>query len=122
MDEAEASDPHEEIVRIEARIEQLEARIESCRKFVLLGRVAVALGGGLLAALILGAIRFDPLAMTASIAAVLCGIVLGGSNSSTAKQAAADLAAAEMQRDALISAMRLRVVSNLDAEAPSTCH
>jgi hypothetical protein len=76
------------------------------------------LGATLLFVLMLGAIRFDPLAMTASIAAVLCGIVLGGSNSSTAKQAAAELAAAEAQRDALISAMRLRVVGDLDADAP----
>jgi hypothetical protein len=48
--------------------------------------------------------------MTASIAAVLCGIVLGGSNSSTAKQAAAELASAEAQRDALIAALQLRTI------------
>jgi hypothetical protein len=69
------------------------------------------LGAALLLVLTLGVIRFNPLTMTASIAAVLCGIVLGGSNSSTAKQAAAELAAAETQRDALIGAMRLRVVN-----------
>jgi hypothetical protein len=87
MDEAEEREPHDEIVRLETRIEQLEARIESCRKFIVIARVAAGLGLALLVALMFGAIRFDPLAMTASIAAVLCGIVLGGSNSSTEKEA-----------------------------------
>jgi hypothetical protein len=110
MQEAEAIDPHDQIVRLEARIEQLEAKIESCRKFILIARVAVGMGGALLLALMLGAIRFDPLAMTAAIAAILCGIVLGGSNSSTAKEAAAERAAAESQRAALIGALQLRLV------------
>jgi hypothetical protein len=110
--ETEQCGPHDEIVRLEARIDELEARIESCRKFILIARMAVGLGGILLAALVLGAIRFDALALTGSIAAVLCGIVLGGSNSSTAKEAAAELAAANTQRAALIGAMPLRVVSD----------
>jgi hypothetical protein len=122
MDEEEDRDPHDEIVRLEARIEQLGAKIESCRKFILIGRVAVGLGGALLLALVLGAIRFDPLAMTASIVAVLCGIVLGGSNSSTAKEAALQLAAAEAQRSALIGALRLRVVGNGGGDAAPHIH
>ncbi len=111
MDEAADVDPHDQIVRLEARIEQLEAKIESCRKFILIARVAIGLGGVLLLTLMLGVVRFDPLAMTASIAAILCGIVLGGSNSSTAKEAEAELAAAAAQRAALIAALQLRVVT-----------
>jgi hypothetical protein len=122
MDEEQDRDPHDEIVRLEARIEQLGAKIESCRKFILIGRVAVGLGGALLLALVLGAIRFDPLAMTASIVAVLCGIVLGGSNSSTAKEAALQLAAAEAQRSGLIGALRLRVVGDGGDAAPHIYH
>ena len=38
-------DPHDEIVRLEAHIEQLVARIESCRKFILAARIAAAGGG-----------------------------------------------------------------------------
>ena len=120
--EAQQIDPHDQIARLEVQIEQLEARIESCRKFVLVARVAAGLGGALLVALMLGAIRFDPLAMTASIAAILLGIVLGGSNSSTAKQAAAELADADAQRAALIGSMRLRVVDNIDDDAPRIYH
>ena len=40
------ADPHEEIVRLEENIEELAAKLESCRKFILASRVAVA-GGAL---------------------------------------------------------------------------
>jgi hypothetical protein len=49
-EDLEKGDPHEEIVRLEERIvEELAATIESCRKFILASRIAVA-GGGLLLA------------------------------------------------------------------------
>jgi hypothetical protein len=103
-------DPHAAIVRLEARIEELAAQLDSCRKFALASRIAIALGGILLAAIIVGAIRFDPLALTATITALLGGIVVLGSNSSTAKEAAAQLAAAEKDRAALIGLIELRTV------------
>ena len=55
----EKGDPHEEIVRLEERIEELAATIESCRKFILASRIAVAGGGPLLAGMLFGAIRSD---------------------------------------------------------------
>ncbi len=42
-------DPHEEIVRLEEHIEELDAKIESCRKFILASRIAMAAGGIVLA-------------------------------------------------------------------------
>ena len=105
-------DPRDEIVRLEARIERLAATIESCRKFILAARVAVAGGGILLAAMLFGAIRFDPAVMTAAVAALLGGIVVWGSNGSTAKEAANELAAAEVRRAALIGMIELRVVGD----------
>jgi cob(I)alamin adenosyltransferase len=36
------SDHRDEIVRLETQIDELAARIESCRKFILVGRTAVA--------------------------------------------------------------------------------
>ena len=48
----EDADPYEEIVRLEERIEELAAKVESCRKFILASRIAVA-GGGLVLAAIL---------------------------------------------------------------------
>ena len=95
-------DLHDEIVRLEEHIEELAAKIESCRKFTLASRVSMAGGSIVLAAMLLGAIRFDPGAMAAAIAAVLGGIVVWGSNGSTAKEAAKQLATAEADRAALI--------------------
>jgi hypothetical protein len=105
------SDPHDEIVRLEAHIEALAARIESCRKFILAARIAVAGGGILLVALLFGAIRFDPQLMMIAVAALLGGIVVWGSNNATAKEAAAELAAAEANRKALIGLIDLREVA-----------
>jgi hypothetical protein len=105
-----AEDPHGEIVRLEEHIEELAAKIESCRKFVLASRLAVAGGGIVLASMLLGAIRFDPAAMVAAVAALLGGIVVWGSNGSTAKEAAKELATAEADRAALIEKIDLRVI------------
>lgn len=104
-------DPHQEIVRLEAQIEVLAARIESCRKFILAGRIAAAVGGVLLIALLIGAIRFDLQLMMLAMAALLGGFVVWGSNGSTANEAKSELAAAEANRKALIGLIDLRVVA-----------
>ena len=70
-------DLHDEIVRLEEHIEELAAKIESCRKFILASRIAMGAGGIVLAAMLLGAIRFDPGAMAAAIAAVLGALSYG---------------------------------------------
>jgi hypothetical protein len=104
-------DPHDEIVRLEAHIEALSDKIESCRKFILAGRIAAAAGGVLLVALLLGAIRFDLQLMMFAMAAFLGGIVVWGSNGSTANEAKSELATAEANRKALIGMIDLRVVA-----------
>jgi hypothetical protein len=105
-------DPHDEIERLEEKIEELEVRIENCRKFMLAARIAIAGGAVLLIALLFGAIRFDPTLMAGGAAAVLGGIVVFGSNSSTAKETAAELAVVEADRAALIGQIELRDVSD----------
>lgn len=112
MDHGDPHDPREEIVRLEAQIEDLAARIESCRKFVLAARVAVIAGGIVLAALLFGAVRFDPGTMAAAVAAVLGGIPVWGSNASTRKEAARQLAAAEADRAGLIELLDLHQVTD----------
>ncbi len=109
MDEG---DPREEIERLEARIEQFGAKIESCRKFAVASRVAIGMGGVLLLAGLLGAFRFNAAIMTTAIAAVLGGIVLSGSNRSTANEASDQLAEAEARRAALIGLIELHVVGD----------
>ena len=106
-------DPHDEIVRLEADIEELAAKIENCRKFILASRIAIAGGGIVFAAMLLGAIRFDPAAIAAAVTAVLGGIVVWGSNGSTAKEAAKELAAAEADRAALIEMIDLHTIGPL---------
>jgi hypothetical protein len=105
-------DPHNEIVRLEARIEKLADKLESCRKFILAGRVAAAAGGLALIALLFGAIAFDPAIMACAVALALGGIVAVGSNRSTAQEAKNEMAAAEAERAALIGRIELRVVED----------
>jgi hypothetical protein len=105
------TDPHDEIVRLEAQIEKLAATLESCRKFALAARIAMAGGGLVLAATVIGMIAFDPRAILAALAALLGGVVLAGSNASTAKEAAEELAKAEASRAALIGLIDLRVIA-----------
>jgi uncharacterized membrane protein YeaQ/YmgE (transglycosylase-associated protein family) len=112
-------DPRREIERLEARIEQLADTIERCRKLMLIAKVAIGLGGAALAAALLGAIGSDPTAFIAGTAAVIGGIVLIGSNSSTAEEARANLAAAEAERTALIGGIELRLVGANGASPPA---
>jgi hypothetical protein len=103
-------DPHDEIERLEARIEALTAKIDNCRKFILAAQVATAAGGIVLAAMLLGVVRADLTWMAAAMAALLGGFVAWGSNGSTAKEAADQMAAAESQRAALIGELDLHTV------------
>ena len=106
------TDPRDEIERLEVHIEQLEAKIESCRKFGLASRLAIVLGGIVLLAIMFGAILFNAAIMATAIVAVLGGIVLSGSNRSTAIEAMDQLAAAEADRAELIGLIAPRIVSD----------
>jgi hypothetical protein len=107
LDDDKNGDPHDEVVRLEERIEDLAEKIESCRKFILASRIAVAGGVLVLGGMLFGAIRFDPGMMAAAVAAPLGGVAVWGSNRSTAKQAAKELALAESDRSVLIGNMAL---------------
>ena len=99
MADAELRD---QIARIEADIEQLAEGLDRCRKAMLLSKVAIVVGGVLLLAYFLGAISFDPTILIGAIAAIVGGVVIFGSNSSTAKQTMAAMKDAESQRAKLI--------------------
>jgi hypothetical protein len=109
-DLTEASDPHAAIAMLEARIEELTGRIEGCRKYALAARGAIALGALLLGATLFGLTAFDARLFLAGIAALLGGLVLAGSNTTTARQAAEERDRAEAQRAALIGNLSLRVI------------
>src|SRR5690349_18135387 len=78
-------DLHEQILHIEAHIEELADIIERCRKIILISKVAIAAGGLLIIATIIGAVGFDPTVLIGAIAAVIGGMVVFGSNTSTLK-------------------------------------
>jgi hypothetical protein len=105
-------DPRDEIVRLEAQIEQLAGVIEGCRKIIAVSRAAIVVGAILLLAIMLGVITLDPTMMIASIAAVIGGIVLLGSNGRTSDDATAALQSAEARRTALIGAIDLQLVAD----------
>jgi hypothetical protein len=106
----DAGDMGEEISRLEVHIEELAKGVERCRKTILIAKIAIAAGGILMVALVLGAIKFSPVALISAMAAAIGGIVVFGSNASTAKQTMANMKAAEALRTELIGRIDLRVV------------
>jgi hypothetical protein len=109
----------DEIARLEARLDELVARIESCRKFILAGRIVVTGGGVTLVAVLIGGISFNPSILALAVAAMLGGIVAAGSNRSTAKEAEKDMISIEAKRLALISELDLRLVKTTNANGDS---
>jgi hypothetical protein len=109
MDDA---DLHNEIERLEARIDELAHAIESCRRVILVSRAAIAAGAVLIVVIVAGAIAFNPIVLIGAMTALIGGIVLLGSNGRTSDEAAADLKAAEALRADLIGMIGLRVVGN----------
>src|SRR5262249_37855522 len=101
----------EKIVRLEEHIEELAAKIESCRKIILGSRIAVIGGGVALAAMLVGVIRSDLGLMAVAVSFLLGGIVVLGLKSSTAKEATKGLVAAESERVMLIEHINPRVIS-----------
>jgi hypothetical protein len=77
---------HDDIVRLESQIDELADKIESGRKFILAGRIAVVGGGVVLIPTLLDAIQFNSSVVAATVAAVLGGIVAAGSNRSTPRR------------------------------------
>jgi len=112
-------DARTQISRLEARIDGLAEMLERCRKIALVSKVAIAAGALVMAAMTIGPIRFDPMAMIAAMTAVIGGIVAYGSNRSTSEQTAAGLRAAEGLRADLIGRLELRVVDGGLAEQES---
>jgi hypothetical protein len=103
-------DRSEQISRIEARLEELAEVAERCRKIILVSKVVIYLGAGLLLGAVLGLLGSNAVAALGAIAAVLGGIVSLGSNVSTLRQTTAAMAAAEKFRSDLIGTIDLRLV------------
>jgi hypothetical protein len=105
---------HDQILHLEADIEDLAEMVERCRKVILTSKVAIAAGGIWLLAIMLGAIRFDAVGMIGALALVLGGIVFFGSNTSTSKQTTVAIKAAEARRAELIDKINPRVITEAE--------
>jgi dihydrodipicolinate synthase/N-acetylneuraminate lyase len=100
----------EEIVRLEAEIERLAETMESCRKLILLSKLAAAIAGALIVISLFDVINLDPALLIGAFGVVLGALVMFGSNKSTLDQAAGASKAAELRRSELIGQIDLRLV------------
>ena len=103
--------PQDRIARLEQQLERLAEARDRCRKIKLVAQIALAGGAIWIVAALIGLIGVDPVAMLVAIAGVIGGIVLYGSNATTADHIASDMEKAEAERTALIEHLDLRVVT-----------
>jgi hypothetical protein len=103
-------EPHQEIADLEAEIDELADAAERCRKVIVLARVATGAGGLLLVVTLVGLFRSGPTALVLAITAVLGGLALFGSHTSTRDQIMATIGAREARRAQPIGELDLRDV------------
>src|SRR5262249_16606927 len=104
------NDLREQILQVETDLDELTDVVDRCRKIIRISKAIIAGGGTLILAIALGGVGFDPAVLIGSIAAVIGGTVVFGSNTSTLKQTTAAIKAAEAHRAELISRIDLRVL------------
>jgi fatty acid desaturase len=99
-----------DIARLEDHIEALRDSITRCRKIALAAKLLIAAGAAWLVLTLLWVVPFITAIVVAAMAAVIGGIVLAGSNSTTWTQTEARLHNSEAMRAEMIGGMELRVV------------
>jgi hypothetical protein len=105
------SNAHDKIARIEIDLEKLAGTLDRCRKAMLLAKVTIVAGALWMLAASIGIVRFDSAAALGGIVAVIGGIVVYGTNSSTSKQTREAMKAAERNRSDLIDMINPRAVT-----------
>jgi hypothetical protein len=101
-----------EMVRLEGLIEKLTDQLAWCAKISLAAKIAVGFGAAWFALALVGILPLGATAFVGTVAAVLGGVVLLGSNATTWDQTEAALHDAEAARAALIGQIPLRVVGD----------
>jgi len=98
------------IERLEDEIERLTLKRERCRKLSLAAKTAIAAGAAWIVLTLTWIVPFTALMIIAAMAAVIGGVVLLGSNSTTWTQTEARLRASEAMRAEMIERLQMRVV------------
>jgi hypothetical protein len=99
-----------DIARLEVHIEALRDSIARCRKIAFAAKLAIAAGALWLALTLVWLVPFIVALVVAAMAAVIGGIVLAGSNSTTWQQTEARLRNSEALRAEMIGGIEMRVV------------
>ena len=99
-----------DIARLEDHIEALRESIARCRKIALAAKILIATGATWLVLTLLWLVPFVIALVVAAMAAVIGGIVLAGSNSTTWTQTEARLHNSEAMRAEMIGGLELQVV------------
>ena len=102
----------EDIARIEERIEELREAIARCRKLSVAAKLMIGAGAVWIALTLFLLIPYLPSMLFGSLAAVIGGIVLLGSNSTTWGETEAALAASEAMRAEWIGRQDMRLVGD----------
>ena len=101
-----------EIADLEDRIEHLAVSLHRSRKMLVAAKAALWLGAAWIAARLLHLVSFDPLPVLIATTAVIGGIVLLGSTTTSARQTAGEIHELETRRARLIGDIELRVVGS----------
>lgn len=103
---------HLGIAELEDRIESLSESIERCGKIAVGAKISVAAGAVWFALMLIWLVPFNATGFVAAMTAVLGGVVLLGSNSTTWAQMETQRHAAQAARAELIGTLELRVVGS----------
>jgi hypothetical protein len=110
MDE---DNPIDEIVRIEAELEELAEVSEQCRKIIMVSKAAIRRRRALLLFMMLGLFGSNQVTALGSIAVALAAIASLGSNVGTLQQTMAAMTDAEALRSDLLGRVDSRVVGDM---------
>jgi len=99
-----------DIARLEDHIEALRDSIARCRKIALAAKLVITAGAGVLLFTLFGLVPFLTAPVITAIAAVIGGIALAGSNSTTWQQTETRLRNSEALRAEMIGGIEMRVV------------
>ena len=102
----------DDIARIEERIESLREAIARCRKLALTAKLMIGTGVAWIVLTLFWLIPYLPGMVFGALAAVIGGIVLLGSNSTTWSETEAALAASEAMRAEWIGRRDMRLVGD----------